>query len=84
MFYRILDKWPNTYTYTKAIAEDVVKQEAEGLPFGVFRPSISKFLKFVENCALISTVATYPFFNLIFFFAWQIKISHKRITNIYF
>ncbi|RZC41900.1 fatty acyl-CoA reductase -like, partial [Asbolus verrucosus] len=36
----ILDKWPNTYTYTKAIAEDVVRQDGHDLPIGVFRPSI--------------------------------------------
>ncbi|XP_063924899.1 fatty acyl-CoA reductase wat-like [Zophobas morio] len=36
----ILDKWPNTYTYTKAVAEDLVRQEAQNMPVGVFRPSI--------------------------------------------
>ncbi|XP_055317180.1 fatty acyl-CoA reductase wat-like [Sitodiplosis mosellana] len=36
----LLDKWPNTYTFTKAIAEDVVHQHGAGLPIGMFRPGI--------------------------------------------
>ncbi|XP_017102762.2 fatty acyl-CoA reductase wat-like [Drosophila bipectinata] len=32
--------FPNTYTYTKALAEDVVLRESEGLPISVFRPAI--------------------------------------------
>lgn len=40
---RLLGRWPNTYTYTKAIAEDVVRTQGQDIPFGVFRPSISKY-----------------------------------------
>lgn len=36
----IIKPWPNTYSFTKAIAESVVKEEADGLPIAVFRPSI--------------------------------------------
>ncbi|CAG9834005.1 unnamed protein product, partial [Diabrotica balteata] len=36
----MLDKYPNTYTYTKQIAEDVVKQVGKGLPLGIVRPAI--------------------------------------------
>lgn len=44
----LLDKWPNTYTFTKAIAEDVVHQHGNGLPIGMFRPGIGKlFIIFV-------------------------------------
>lgn len=32
--------WPNTYTYTKALAEDYVKSNSKGLPIAVFRPAI--------------------------------------------
>lgn len=39
----LLDKWPNTYTFTKAIAEDVVHQHGAGLPIGMFRPGIGMF-----------------------------------------
>jgi len=38
-----LGGWPNTYTYTKAIAEDTVSAFAGDLPVAVFRPSISKY-----------------------------------------
>lgn len=39
----LLDKWPNTYTFTKAIAEDVVRQHGDGLPIGMFRPGIGMY-----------------------------------------
>lgn len=38
----LLDKWPNTYTFTKAIAEDVINQHGKGMPVGMFRPGIGK------------------------------------------
>lgn len=34
--------WPNTYAFTKHIAEDAIQREAQGLPIAVFRPAISK------------------------------------------
>ncbi|XP_015125301.1 fatty acyl-CoA reductase wat isoform X1 [Diachasma alloeum] len=37
---RILQNWPNTYTYTKALAEQVVRQKSKDLPVGIFRPGI--------------------------------------------
>ncbi|XP_026467581.1 fatty acyl-CoA reductase wat-like [Ctenocephalides felis] len=36
----ILGNWPNTYAFTKAMAEDLVKTESKGLPIGMFRPAI--------------------------------------------
>ncbi|KAH8306308.1 hypothetical protein KR018_007385, partial [Drosophila ironensis] len=36
----LLGTFPNTYTYTKALAEDVVRREAGDLPVSIFRPSI--------------------------------------------
>lgn len=48
--------WPNTYTFTKALAEDLAKHESIGLPFGIFRPSVGKlrvllkyFILFIFN-----------------------------------
>lgn len=35
-------QWPNTYTFTKALAESLVKEECVDLPVGIFRPSIGK------------------------------------------
>ncbi|XP_046837374.1 fatty acyl-CoA reductase wat-like isoform X2 [Vespa crabro] len=36
----LLGKWPNTYVYTKSIAEDIVKRHAGLMPIGIFRPGI--------------------------------------------
>ena len=37
----MIGSWPNTYTYTKAIAESLVVQECEGkLPCAIVRPAI--------------------------------------------
>lgn len=38
----LLEKWPNTYTLTKAIAEYFVKKEEGTLPACIFRPAIGK------------------------------------------
>ncbi|XP_043266217.1 fatty acyl-CoA reductase wat-like [Colletes gigas] len=37
---RLLGIWPNTYTFTKAVAESSVKKDAGDMPVGIFRPSI--------------------------------------------
>lgn len=34
--------YPNTYTFSKQIAENVVEILGEGLPIGIFRPAIGK------------------------------------------
>ncbi|KAH8247093.1 hypothetical protein KR032_009193 [Drosophila birchii] len=36
----LLGSFPNTYTYTKALAEDVIVREAGALPLCVFRPAV--------------------------------------------
>ncbi|KAK9879058.1 hypothetical protein WA026_003873 [Henosepilachna vigintioctopunctata] len=36
----LLDEWPNTYSFTKAVAENLIKQESENLPLAIVRPSI--------------------------------------------
>jgi len=37
----LVGEFPNTYTFTKALAEQVVQREASGLPACIFRPGIS-------------------------------------------
>ncbi|XP_071627896.1 fatty acyl-CoA reductase wat-like [Temnothorax longispinosus] len=37
---RIMSQWPNTYTFTKAIAEGLLRDEMGDLPVGIFRPAI--------------------------------------------
>ncbi|XP_026464679.1 fatty acyl-CoA reductase wat-like, partial [Ctenocephalides felis] len=36
----LLKKFPNTYAFTKSVAEDVVEKYAKGLPVAIFRPAI--------------------------------------------
>ncbi|XP_066152625.1 fatty acyl-CoA reductase wat-like [Euwallacea fornicatus] len=36
----ILGKWPNTYTFTKALAESLLITEGKNIPVAVFRPTI--------------------------------------------
>ncbi|XP_048004155.1 fatty acyl-CoA reductase wat-like [Leguminivora glycinivorella] len=36
----ILGPWPNTYTFTKALAEKELRKNAGDLPLGIFRPAI--------------------------------------------
>lgn len=38
--------YPNTYCFTKNLAEDLIAKEAMGLPVAIFRPAISKFASF--------------------------------------
>ncbi|XP_015366451.1 PREDICTED: fatty acyl-CoA reductase 1-like [Diuraphis noxia] len=37
---KILEDWPNTYTLTKAITEDLISTNENHLPVSIFRPSI--------------------------------------------
>ncbi|EDS35447.1 fatty acyl-CoA reductase 1 [Culex quinquefasciatus] len=37
---KIIEPWPNTYAFTKALAEDLVRQFADKVPVAVIRPSI--------------------------------------------
>lgn len=37
---KLIGSRPNTYTYTKAMAESLLLEEAQGLPIAIVRPSI--------------------------------------------
>lgn len=37
---QLVGERPNTYTFTKALAEYIVNQEGENLPVAIVRPSI--------------------------------------------
>lgn len=36
----VIGKRPNTYTFTKSLAEHVLLQEVDNFPIAIFRPSI--------------------------------------------
>lgn len=38
----LLERWPNTYTLTKNVAEYIVKSQEEVLPVCIFRPAVGK------------------------------------------
>ena len=40
---KIIHPWPNTYLFTKAITEDMIRQNVNGLPVSIIRPSIGEF-----------------------------------------
>lgn len=40
---RIIGDLPNTYSFTKSLAEDVIRREAQGLPILVFRPTVGMY-----------------------------------------
>uniref|UniRef100_A0A1B6MEP8 Fatty acyl-CoA reductase n=1 Tax=Graphocephala atropunctata TaxID=36148 RepID=A0A1B6MEP8_9HEMI len=37
---RILQGWPNTYAFTKALCEDMIQDEYQELPICIYRPSV--------------------------------------------
>lgn len=37
---KLITPWPNTYTFTKAISEDMIRQHQDLLPISIVRPSI--------------------------------------------
>lgn len=39
---RLLKNWPNTYAFTKAIAEVTVQEFGKGLPLAVVRPAVGE------------------------------------------
>jgi nucleoside-diphosphate-sugar epimerase len=39
---RLLKEWPNTYAFTKAIAEAIVQEFGKGLPIAVVRPAVGE------------------------------------------
>ena len=44
LFFRILCNLPNTYIFSKSLAEHVVEDLGEDLPVVIFRPSIGECL----------------------------------------
>lgn len=40
---KLIEPWPNTYTFTKAVSEELVREYSKKLPIAVIRPSIGDF-----------------------------------------
>lgn len=39
---KLIHPWPNTYSFTKAVSEDMVRQNFNGLPISIIRPSVGE------------------------------------------
>ncbi|XP_046837355.1 fatty acyl-CoA reductase wat-like isoform X2 [Vespa crabro] len=37
---QLLGIWPNTYVYTKTVAENLIRKHADSIPLGIFRPGM--------------------------------------------
>jgi thioester reductase-like protein len=44
--YRKNGKWPNTYTFSKALAEEIIQKLNGRLPVAIFRPSMGEREKY--------------------------------------
>lgn len=42
MIFRILGEWPNVYTFTMNIVEDMLKSKGKADPISIIRPSLGK------------------------------------------
>ncbi len=45
--YRLLGDYPNTYVFTKAVAEEICKIKGADLPLTIFRPAIGNIYSFI-------------------------------------
>lgn len=68
---RLIGDRPNTYTYTKALAEYVVQQEQDKLNIGIIRPSIVGASW--QEPFPVSLLERFPVF-LLFFFSYTAKL----------
>lgn len=46
---KLIEPWPNSYSYTKALCEEMVRKFGENIPTAVIRPSISTILNLKKN-----------------------------------
>lgn len=54
----LLSDWPNTYSFTKAVSEEVVRVHGSGLPICIYRPAIGKHFSLLI-CSLSVKLCTY-------------------------
>lgn len=57
---RLIGKRPNTYTFTKALAEHMLLKEAGNLPVAIVRPSIGVYTPPLD----LTTSITYRYLSL--------------------
>ena len=59
-----LNKWPNNYTFSKCLSEDLIKESIMEIPTAVVRPSISNFYPHcrlrMSNCVSVTNTIKGP------------------------
>lgn len=63
--------WPNTYSFSKALSEELMRQYGKRIPVIVIRPSISKLFQFYQ-------LKIQPKINIFFFLNFQL-LQHMKI-----
>lgn len=56
---RIIGDLPNTYAFTKSLAEDAIRREAQDLPILVFRPTVGMYIRLIKYVKLCTLIAIY-------------------------
>lgn len=46
----LCDGHPNTYTFTKQLAENLIQREMAGMASGIVRPSVGEYYSAVQHC----------------------------------
>lgn len=87
----LIGKRPNTYTFTKSLAEHVLLQEADNFPIAIFRPSIigAAWKEPYEVSAqssnyMYSQVSNFLFLNCsLYFFVHVITVTDQERTCVW-
>lgn len=58
---RLIAPWPNTYSFTKAVSEDLVRRATSVLPVLMVRPSVGEFL---QTICMLQNLTLFEFYNL--------------------
>lgn len=60
----LLGRFPNTYTLTKALAEELILSEAGTLPICIFRPAISNYKLKTNDLQYLIIIVTFIYFTV--------------------
>ncbi|KAM8701667.1 hypothetical protein ACLKA7_000880 [Drosophila subpalustris] len=78
-----LKDFPNTYTFTKALAEQVVQKEASGLPACIFRPGLMLHVTLLDKKARAHIVPVDYCANMVLSTAWKTAVENvQKMENV--
>lgn len=71
----VISPWPNTYSFSKALSEELMRQYGQRIPIIVIRPSISRFFVFFRfmRCNVCKLICFGFFFSsqIFYFIFWS-------------